>query len=90
MKTFVVIWVSVAGIAANAADSSLIVKVNGGQVRGATLDKGEAVFKGMPYAALRWAFRWREPMPVRSWPRVRDATAFGPPCAQVQNSSPAK
>jgi len=31
--------------------SGPIVKVTGGQVRGATLDKAGAVFKGIPYAA---------------------------------------
>ncbi len=89
MKTFVLICVAFAAIPATAADSGLIVKVTGGQVRGATLDKGGAVFKGIPYAAPPVGeLRWREPMPVRSWAGVRDATVFGPLCAQVQNSSP--
>jgi para-nitrobenzyl esterase len=89
MKTFVLICVAFAAIPATAADSGLIVQVTGGQVRGATLDKGGAVFKGIPYAAPPvGALRWREPMPVRPWAGVRDATAFGPLCAQVQSSSP--
>ena len=50
MKTFVVMCVALAAIPASAADSGPIVKVTGGQVRGATLDKGGAVFKGIPYA----------------------------------------
>jgi para-nitrobenzyl esterase len=85
MKTFVVMCVAFA-IPAGAADSGPIVKVTGGQVRGATLDKAGAVFKGIPYAAPPVGeLRWREPMPVRSWPGVRDATAFGPLCAQIQS-----
>ena len=89
MKTFVVMCVALAAIPASAAISGPIVKVTGGQVRGATLAKGGAVFKGIPYAAppVR-AFRWREPMPVRSWAGVRDATAFGPLCAQIQSAAP--
>ena len=32
------------------ADSGLVVKVTGGQIRGALLDRGGAVVKGIPYA----------------------------------------
>jgi len=47
------------------------------------LDKGEAVFKGIPFAqAPVGDLRWREPMSVKPWSGVRDATAFGAPCAQ--------
>src|SRR5215472_18356615 len=66
------------------ADSGPIVKVTGGQIRGARLDKGGAVFKGIPYAQPPVGdLRWREPMPVKPWTGVRDATAFGPICAQA-------
>ena len=65
------------------ADSGRIVKVTGGQIRGASLDKGGAVFKGIPYAQPPVGdLRWREPMPVKPWAGVRDATAFGAICAQ--------
>jgi para-nitrobenzyl esterase len=68
----------------NAADSSLIVNVTGGQVRGATLPADGAVFKGIPYAAPPVGQRrWREPMPVLRWTGVRDATEFGAMCAQT-------
>ena len=89
MKTFVVICMAFAAIPASAADSGPIVRITGGQVRGLTLEKGGAVFRGIPYAAPPVGdLRWREPMPVKPWTGVREATAFGPLCAQVQSLSP--
>ncbi|MBV8735617.1 MAG: carboxylesterase family protein, partial [Solirubrobacterales bacterium] len=53
------------------------------KIRGVTLDKGGAVFKGVPYAdAPLGDLRWKPPAPVKTWNGVRDATAFGSPCAQ--------
>jgi para-nitrobenzyl esterase len=68
---------------AGAGDDGPVARIASGQVRGAVLSKGGAVFKGIPYAQppVR-ALRWREPAPVQNWSGVRDATAFGPPCAQ--------
>ena len=75
-----------------AADPS--VNVTGGQIKGAALEKGGAVFKGIPFAQPPVGdLRWREPQPVKAWTGARDATAFGAPCAQnsggrpMQNSS---
>jgi para-nitrobenzyl esterase len=66
------------------ADSAPVVKVRGGQIRGASLDKGGAVFKGIPYAQPPVGdLRWREPMPVKPWTGVRDATALGAICPQT-------
>ncbi|HWU56561.1 MAG TPA: carboxylesterase family protein [Rhizomicrobium sp.] len=60
-----------------------IVSVTGGQIRGAMLEQGGAVFKGIPYAAPPVGdLRWREPAPVQRWPGVRDTTSFSPACAQ--------
>ena len=78
MKTiFAAIFVALVG--GNVwADSGPVVKITGGQIRGAPLEKGGAVFKGIPYAqAPVGDLRWREPMPVKPWTDVRDATAFG-------------
>jgi para-nitrobenzyl esterase len=76
-----------------AADPPTAV-VTGGQIRGATLEKGGAVFKGIPFAqAPVGDLRWREPAAVKAWTGVREAISFGVPCAQnaggrmQQNSS---
>lgn len=61
----------------------LVVTVTGGQLRGTLLSPKGAVFKGVPYAQPPvGALRWREPAPVQPWTGVRDAGAYGPPCAQ--------
>jgi para-nitrobenzyl esterase len=60
-----------------------VVAVTGGQIRGGALDKGGAVFKGVPFAqAPAGDLRWREPAQVKTWTGVREATSFGAPCAQ--------
>jgi para-nitrobenzyl esterase len=74
----------IAFVGSNArADFRPVVKVTGGPIKGALLDKGGAVFKGIPYAQPPVGdLRWREPMPVKPWTGVRDATAFGAVCPQ--------
>jgi len=65
------------------ADTPPAASVTGGQSRGAILDQGGAVFKGIPFAQPPVGDRrWREPGPVQAWTSVREATAFSPPCAQ--------
>src|SRR5579864_2129062 len=66
------------------AETELVpaVTVSTGSLRGSALGAG-AVFKGIPFAAPPVGdLRWREPMPVKPWSGVRDATNFGAPCAQ--------
>jgi len=54
-----------------AADLSAITVI-GGLVRGVSLEKGGAVFKGIPFAqAPVGDLRWREPAPVKAWSGVR-------------------
>jgi len=60
-----------------------IATVSAGQLRGSLTYDGEAVFKGIPFAQPPvGALRWHEPIPVKAWTGVRDATAFGPACYQ--------
>ena len=83
MKIVIALSIVVATISAWTADSGPIVTVKGGQIRGATLERGGAVFKGIPYAQPPVGdLRWREPMPVKGWAGVRQATEFGPACPQ--------
>ncbi len=57
--------------------------VSGGRIQGSALERGGAVFKGIPFAQPPMgALRWREPQPVKPWTGVRAATSFGAPCAQ--------
>jgi para-nitrobenzyl esterase len=60
-----------------------VVAVTGGKLKGKILAAG-AVFKGIPFAAPPVGdLRWKEPMPVRPWGGVRDATEYGATCAQI-------
>ncbi len=66
-----------------AAEPGPAVSVTGGQIRGRSLASG-AVFKGIPFAAPpEGELRWKPPMPVKPWTGVREAGAFGAPCAQI-------
>ena len=74
-----------ATVSTRAAESTPVVAVTGGQVRGRLLPEGAgAVFKGIPFAQPPVGdLRWREPMPVVAWSGVRDAAESGPPAAQA-------
>src|SRR5262249_40855025 len=62
--------------AARASDDPPIVKIDGGDVRGAIVSGGYA-FRGLPYAAPpTGTLRWRAPEPPADWKGVRDATEF--------------
>lgn len=59
-----------------------------GQVAGSTED-GISVFRGIPYAAPPvGALRWRPPQAAIPWRGVREATVFGPACAQKPGNGP--
>jgi para-nitrobenzyl esterase len=83
-KTFVAMYMALAAIPVTAAESGPTVAITGGRIQGATLERGGAVFKGIPFAQPPVGeLRWREPMPVKAWVGVHDATDFGAPCAQT-------
>jgi len=83
MRTIFALCVMVGTIWMSWAASDPTVAVTGGQIRGVSLSRGGAVFKGIPFAAPPVGdLRWREPQPVTPWPGVRDTTKFGPICAQ--------
>src|SRR5580658_3208058 len=65
------------------SDNPPAASVTGGRIQGTVLERGGAVFKGIPFAQPPVeALRWREPQPVKPWVGVRAATSFGAPCAQ--------
>src|SRR5580700_2398910 len=68
---------------ADAASPPTLVTTTDGQLRGKA--EGDVVgFMGVPFAAPPVGpLRWHEPMPVKPWAGVRDALAFGAPCAQA-------
>ncbi len=64
--------------------SNLVVGTTNGQLRGVSRPSGGAEFLGIPYTQPPVGdLRWREPLPAKSWTGVRDASAFGAPCAQA-------
>lgn len=69
--------------AARAADvPPVTVQTTGGMVAGSGGDI--RTFKNIPFAAPPvGALRWKAPQPPVPWSGVRDATAYGPECAQL-------
>jgi para-nitrobenzyl esterase len=72
----------------------LVVRTTEGPVRGEIArdeDRGTEVrvFRGIPYAAPPLGdLRFRPPEPPKAWTEERDATRFGPACAQVLGIAP--
>jgi len=68
---------------ASFAVSNPTASVRSGKLRGSMTPDGGAVFKGIPFAQPpTGSLRWHAPLPAKAWSGVRDATAFGPACAQ--------
>jgi para-nitrobenzyl esterase len=70
-------------LAVQAADP-LTVKTDQGKVKGKTINDGKVkAFLGLPYAASPAGdMRWKAPAAPSKWTGERDATKFGPHCAQ--------
>jgi para-nitrobenzyl esterase len=67
----------------SALDEGAVVRTTGGLVKGSVVQSSRA-FLGIPFAAPPDGDRrWRPPQPAAPWRGVRDATRFGPACAQV-------
>jgi len=48
---------------------------------------GSTSYRGIPYAAsTAGSLRWRPPAPAAPWSGVKNATAFGPACAQLDDA----
>jgi para-nitrobenzyl esterase len=63
------------------------VKVEDGLLEG-SVDDGIHKFLGIPYAAPpTGALRWRRPQPVEKWSGVKEASEFGPRCAQNESTT---
>jgi len=61
------------------------VQIDTGDLRGEQVN-GVYSFKGVPYAQPPVnELRWRSPQPAQAWSGVRDATQYGPHCAQLSN-----
>lgn len=62
----------------------LVVKTELGKVQGKTINDGKVkAYLGIPYAAPPVGdLRWKAPQPAAKWEGVKDATKFGPHCAQ--------
>jgi para-nitrobenzyl esterase len=66
------------------AADDLVVSVATGKLSGTPRVSGGAEFLGIPYAEPPVGdLRWHDPLPVKPWNGVRDATTFGAPCAQA-------
>ncbi|HJZ73331.1 MAG TPA: carboxylesterase family protein [Vicinamibacterales bacterium] len=82
MRRLLCVAVLIGGASMFTDAASNTVAVEGGQLRGTTVD-GIRTFKGIPFAAPPvGALRWKGPQPVVAWSGVKAADTFGAQCMQ--------
>jgi para-nitrobenzyl esterase len=86
MKRFVLIAVAAASVVMTTHVKAMIpeqVRIDSGMLAGTASGQPTVrVFKGIPFAAPPLGEnRWKAPQPVARWDGVRNADAFGAPCA---------
>jgi carboxylesterase type B len=70
-----------------ASGGGLLARTDDGKLQGKNAE-GIDQFLGVPYAAPPvGARRWQAPQPVRPWPGVRSATAYGDRCPQLPSGN---
>lgn len=63
--------------------TGLVIPTDHGSVQGKSTS-GVRAFLGIPFGATTAGNnRWRPPQPAETWSTPRDATAYGPSCAQI-------
>ena len=81
---------TILGAAALAATFPEVVKVDGGELRGA-VQEGIGSFRGIPYAAPPvGGLRWRAPQRPPAWEGVREALRYGSSCLQGRSPDAAR
>src|SRR6266498_2645929 len=81
LASAIFLWTTQSAFASG--NETFVVKTSAGQIRGIARVSGGAEFLGIPYAQPPVGnMRWHEPVDVKPWSGVRDASTFGAPCAQ--------
>ncbi len=84
----ILLFLSIAAMAAACNTGNPVLNVSGGKIRGVLTDSSDVlVFKGIPYAAPPvGGLRWQAPQPVPAWDGVRVCDSFGPIAPQPGNA----
>ena len=85
-RTSLLLFASLLASATLLADNGLSITTDSGPIRGKESGDGKVrIFLGIPYAAPPVGLlRWKPPQAPAPWKEVRDVTAFGFRCMQVE------